>query len=193
MRIRLPGNPEFDYQVARDNSLWRDHIERALVTGAVIAWLNPDSICDPACGDGAVLAEAYRLRPFGRAVMADFSKPNIDRLRPAFPHHKRVGTILDTLGAFSGTTIYDCIVLTEILEHLADPDEVLRVARSRGRTLVISTPIDETADYDNPEHLWGWGVEDIREMLATAGWTPTSFTMLSWPVFQYTFQIWSAM
>lgn len=189
VRTRLPGDPAFDYQVQRNNFIWPDHIERLLVTGSVIAWLRPRTVADPACGDGSVLEAAYRQSPFEFAHLSDISVPNIEGLSPSFPHEKHARPITEAVEAIDDV---DVIVLTEVLEHLADPDAILRLARPRARHLVASSPVSETASAGNPEHLWSWDEDGYEEMLSAAGWTTTSLTALSWPMFPYKFQIWTA-
>lgn len=191
MRERLAHRPDFDYQVQRSNFVWRDHVERLLVTGSVIAWLGPDTVCDPACGDASVLEAAYRQRPFRTAFLGDISGPNIDALDPSFPVASALCAPADEMLATLASPV-DCIVLTEILEHLEDPDALLRLARAKGKMLVASSPCNEAADSDNAEHLWRFDIDGYAGMLIEAGWTITSLNVLSWPNYPYQFQIWSA-
>lgn len=190
MRTRLTPRKEPDYQVQRSNFRWDTHIERLLVTGSMIAWLKPETICDPACGDGSVLEAAYRQRPFVEAYLGDISAPNIERLDVTFPVIRaRATAIGDT---FLLAPHVDVVVLTEILEHLEDPDAILRLARSKGTTLVASSPLDPYPDPTNDEHLWDFDEAGYEEMIKDAGWTPTSHIVLTWPRLPYGFQIWTA-
>ncbi len=187
MRTRLPGNPQHDYQVARDNNTWPDHVLRYLATAAAIAWLRPDSVCDPACGDGSVVSTLNMLMPV-RAYLSDISQPSIDALRES--HSRSVVCMDATERLVTLPETVDVVILTEFLEHIEDPDAMLRVARSRANHLVASSPVSEAGG--NPEHLWSWDTDGYRTMLIATGWEPVSLQLVSFETFPYTFQIWTA-
>lgn len=165
-----------DYQRPRRNSDWKDSVFRLNVTAGVIAYTEPQTVADPACGDNSVLDAAFRLRPFDRAYVADISAPNIDGLRPSFTCEKWVGPVEETLSVLPPV---DTMVMTEILEHLDDPDAVLR--RVEAGFLVASSPNLEPKGYTNPEHVWEWDTEAYAEMLRETGWRPMALTLLDLP------------
>jgi hypothetical protein len=181
----LDGDPHHDYQVVRSNDDWAIHKLRTLVTGGLIAWLRPEIICDPACGDASLLSAAYDLRPFTKAYLGDISIPNIKHLDVRFPHEAHAGDATETLGVIP---IVDLVILTEFLEHVPDPDAMLRLARRKSSMLVASSPLGEEGG--NAEHLWGWDGEGYQKMLVEAGWNISSVLMLQEGGF--IFQIYSA-
>ena len=71
MRLRLPEKAPVNYQVRRDNGHWPDHLLRVQITASLIAWLKPDSVFDPACGDASVVAAAHALRPIRSAHLSN--------------------------------------------------------------------------------------------------------------------------
>ena len=196
---RLPPRPPFDYQVERSNYAWQDHVLRTQVTGALISWFDPDTIIDPACGDGSIVAAAHKVRPIVAAVMADISRPNFyvigTGMRPFLPSTLTVEcqSIEETLAV---DRYFDMIVLTEILEHVEDPVLILRMARARAAVLVASSPLipDNGRIDDNPEHLWQFDSVGYRDLLVSGGWDPVSLVPVSFFVeqFGYDFQIWAA-
>lgn len=163
---------------------------RTYATAAAIAWLNPMTILDPACGDASIVETAHKLWPFESASLADISIPNMKYVegRGWSWAHTQVADLMDTI-EFEPPV--DLIVLTEILEHVEDPPAVLKAARQRAQMLIASSPIDEP-DGGNPEHLWSWHVNEYRQMIVDAGWQPTSLQILSFEQFPYAFQIWTA-
>ena len=198
VRQRLVRQSEFDYtNVARSNDQWPDHRLRTLVTASAIAWVEPRSVLDPACGDGSILTAALRLRPIDHVYLNDISTPNIDTLKIA------AGLTLAMAGAKLSnlpaqelletiTGEVDLIVLTEILEHLDDPDALLRLAATKARFLVASSPEMRPGQVDqNPEHLWMFDRDGYRGMLAKNGWRIVQYTHLNFPS-EYDFQIWVA-
>jgi hypothetical protein len=187
--------------VRRDNFSWADHVLRVQLTGALISWFAPDTVLDPACGDGTIVAAAHRARPIAGAHLSDISMPNFyfvgTEMRGSLPPRTSVGhdSIEDTLA--QPDRYFDLIVLTEILEHVEDPVHILRLARSRGANLVASSPLipdDGKKMDDNPEHLWQFDAPGYSEMLMEAGWEPLVFVpvTLTPPQFIYDFQIWGA-
>jgi hypothetical protein len=199
VRLRLPPRQPFDYQVRRDNFTWADHVLRVQLTGALISWFAPDTIIDPACGDGTIVAAAHRARPIEAARMADISRPNFyyvgGEMRGSLPSKMTVAcqTIEETLAE---DNFFDLIVLTEILEHVEDPTAILKMARKRANVVVASSPLfrDESRLDDNPEHLWQFDIEGYGEMIEEAGWAPITCLPVSLtpPQFIYDFQIWAA-
>jgi hypothetical protein len=92
----------------------------------------------------------------------------------------------------------DLFVLSETLEHMDDPDDLLRQIRMFSRYLFLSTPINEVETSGNLEHYWSWGTNDLHQMLMDAGWTPLE---LRWLVPEstrtlehaYHYQLWMAV
>jgi hypothetical protein len=71
----------------------------------------------------------------------------------------------------------DVFVLSETLEHVERPAELLAAIRKKARHLLLSTPLAEFDDR-NPEHYWGWDKAGIRELLDVAGWRADHFETL---------------
>lgn len=194
MRKRLGRGP-FDYSnMVRSNDTWPDHRARALVTGALIAWLEQDTVIDPACGDGSIVLHANRLRSLSEVRLNDISVPTIDSIRfaPLPDWTYSSGTIEGLLDPELGQQ-FDVIVLTEILEHLEDPDLILRLAALKARFLVASSPEMRKGQTDtNAEHLWQFDKRGYEKMLTDNGWRTFQYTHLGFPATEYDFQIWLA-
>jgi hypothetical protein len=192
MRRRLFPPTSVDYtRLYRCNMSMTDHVYRTMVTGAVLASMKPTTLLDPACGDGTVIQAAYNLHKFDKASLSDLSVVNINRLDVNFPYSAQVDNLMD---AIAKTDPVDVIVLTEILEHLEDPDEVLRLARTKAKRVLVSSPLEEPEHSNNHEHLWSFDREGYAEMLMDAGWTPFGYTEIGFtdPRLYYKFQIWVA-
>jgi len=194
MRERLVRSGQVNYQIERSNDAWPDHRLRTLVTAAAIAWLQPRTILDPACGDGSIVYEASRLWTAEDLGLSDISQPNIDHLTtlgPPSPGQSMWAARLDVNKAIARTNpTWDVIVLTEILEHLDDPDTTLALARKAGKRLVASSPEMRPGQVDpNPEHLWMFDRAGYQGMLVRAGWKAEQYTKLVFPSL-YDFGIW---
>ncbi|MFD9949831.1 hypothetical protein ACFWYW_55820 [Nonomuraea sp. NPDC059023] len=142
------------YRTPHDHRRWRDHHLRVDATIAVARWMASDglaSAADLSCGNGTILsAVPAATRHFG-----DFA-----------PGYEFRGPIEQTINELPNVDLFIC---SETIEHLDDPDAVLRQVRDRARMLVLSTPVDAWND-TNSEHYWAWSREDVEDMLQAAGW-----------------------
>ena len=154
-----------------DHTRWKDHESRVKYTAALLRRMKPSSVADLSCGDGAVTRDLDCLK-----ILGDIT-----------PGWEWEGPIEETVRFIRPVDVF---VLSETLEHLDDPDEVLRLIRLKAERLLLTTPARENNAL-NPEHLWSWDVPDVQEMLAAAGWkdcTVQEFTPQG-PQY-YIFQIW---
>lgn len=166
------------YTRTYDHTRWPDHIQRVKRTASDLdifaAEVDARTVADLSCGDGAIVGQSEH--PWTSRVLGDYITTG--PLEKGLPELEPV----------------DMYVCSETLEHLEDPDLVLRLIREKARHLILSTPVDEISD-ENPEHYWGWGVGDVRAMMQAAGWTPRSVDLFKPQVetiYQYyTFQIWT--
>lgn len=212
MRHRIRESAAVDYQVVRRNTEWPDHVARTLLTAGLIAWLEPKSILDPACGDASLVFAADRMvQTIPRADLIDISMPGIESVQKQIRDrwdvmHDRgwddggtwVSAALDageflSRAAFAGRR-WDVIVLTEFLEHVDNPDQILEVARRVAKFVVASSPLVNSPhdDDSNPEHLWAFDNQGYADMLTGAGWTPMVRNNLMFRDFQYAYQVWVA-
>lgn len=179
MRLRLrpayPAEKLADlYGQRYDHTRWHDHIVRVGVTVELVRKLCPApvSVADLSCGDGAIARELAAPT----TILGDLT-----------PGHYLCGPIEETVGLLPARV--DLFILSETLEHLDDPDLVLRRIRAMARTLALSTP-DGEITAANPEHYWGWTADDVKDMLCTAGWTPTIYEDLHVAATGTRYQLW---
>lgn len=174
------------YDHPYDHTRWEDHVDRVAWTVRagvdLVERRQAVQLVDLSCGDGAVLrgiqagVKHETELIFGDLVDAD--------------HVDLIGPIEATLESFSTRArAWNVLVLTETLEHLEDPDLVLRLARARFDSLLVTTPIDETLEaHDNVEHYWAWSEDDVRSMLTAAGWIPMMSDRMNTDWYDY--QLW---
>lgn len=169
------------YATPHQHAQWVDHRIRVDVSAVLAAHVlqGPGVIVDLSCGDAAIAKRLGNYYPGCRLILGDYA-----------PGYEQQGPIEETLAAV-GLEQADLWILSETLEHLDDPDAVLRDIRLRTRRLLLSTPEDE-ADDSNLEHLWSWSAEDIEAMLEKAGFKPLLYNGLDLrPAgFVYRFGIW---
>ncbi len=179
MRVRLrPAWSEAELTelcpVPHDHAKYRSHIvrvEHTISLGQALCretGMTPATVADLSCGD-AVIPWALCEDP----VLGDFA--------PGYPV---TGMIEETIHLIPHV---DLFVLSETIEHLDDPDLMLRVIRGKSHRLLLSTPLGEFDDH-NIQHYWGWDGEAVREMLEAAGWAPVVWSTVTGP--DAAFQIW---
>lgn len=173
------------YRKPHDHRQWPDHLLRVSTSIAVGAWLLRDlegvTIADLSTGDAAI--------PHGIAVQLGQNEvPTWTRLGDFAPGYAVQGPIEETVEYLDDDSV-DLFVCSETIEHLADPDTVLKRIRAKAHRLLLSTPIGEHDPTLNPEHVWGWDVEAVCQMLVAAGWRPTVINELRFSDYLYNFMI----
>ena len=153
---------------------WADHRQRVRSTIALAKWFEDvRSVADLSAGDATII-DALDIHA---KYIGDFAA-----------RYEFKGAIEKTIDEIPNV---DLFILSETLEHLDDPDLVLRKIRAKTKYLVLSTPEGED-NAGNPEHYWGWNTEDVGQMLTEAGFEPEVYTLLSFPnpSLVYDYQIW---
>lgn len=164
MRLRPAYTPEqlaSLYAKPHDHTQWVDHLIRVDVTIAIARGLagQPVTAADLSCGDAAIV-KALDPR---RSYLGDYA--------PGYELH---GPIEETIHEIPRVDLFVC---SETIEHLDDPDKVLKEIRGRAASLVLSTPVDCWND-PNPEHYHAWDREAVEEMLTAAGWQVAYYNAL---------------
>lgn len=151
------------YPVPHDHTQWRDHVLRVEATIDVARKLIGEpgaptwppavrSAADLSCGSAAVL----KALAIPELHLGDYAAG-----------YQYTGPIEQTIHQIPDV---DLIVCTETLEHLDDPDMVLKQIRAKTRFLVLSTPVEAWED-SNEEHYWAFDEAGVAEMLDAAGFT----------------------
>lgn len=156
---------------------WPDHVERVAASVRMIRsyMSNITTAADLSCGDAKILRA---LPGLGEAWIGDLNgvRPGDEPEWVESFHVVPPGPLPDSLADLPEPV--DLYVLSETIEHMDDPDELLRQLASCATYLFLSTPLDEKASIGNVEHYWGWGQNDMHQMLEDAGWTPLELEIL---------------
>lgn len=147
----LPGQPGFT-QRAR---MIADLIRLCAATG------GHATVTDLGCGDGSLLA---MLPPHLTCWGYEIGAGDVAHAQACGRDVRRADIVADAPVLDCG----DIIVVSEVLEHLADPAAFLR---SLPDALVIaSSPSAETGDWHNPIHAWAWDPAGYKALLTRSGY-----------------------
>jgi SAM-dependent methyltransferase len=139
----------------------------------------PKSLVDLGCGNGRLLEELAKRLPVRDLAGIDLSSAQIESNQRRVPRiewlpldlEKPVPASLKLAGRF------EVVVASEILEHLASPEEFLRraaeLAQPRAGRLVLSTQSGAIRETERRVgHVRHFASDEIRTLLERAGWTP---------------------
>jgi hypothetical protein len=160
------------YSYQYDSSRWEDHRLRVNYTADVLRIMAPRNVADLSCGDGEIVNQAGLL---ANSIMGDYTF--------GWDYQGRIESTITWMESV------DVFLLSETLEHVEDPDWLLRMIRTKAKRLLMSTPCGED-NSNNPQHYWGWDNHDIDAMLKAAGWHHRVVALFKPPPGYYTYQIW---
>ena len=63
----------------------------------------------------------------------------------------------------------EIVVISEVLEHLADPRSLLKSLPDL-RLVIASSPSLETAEWHNESHAWAWDLDGYRDLFKDCGY-----------------------
>lgn len=125
---------------------------------------RPATVSDLGCGDGGLLSllAAWHITAWGY----DFCPANTE----GWAERRVDGEFLDAFGADRDKVRFGSVtVVTEVLEHLSDPYEVVRWIGGRSRFIVASSPWDERPELHDECHAWAFDADGYRDLLGQAG------------------------
>ena len=140
-----PGNPLQEFYERPDVPL-RSGLDRARRQAQMLAGMlrdvtGPAVIIDLGCGDGSALAIAVERNPAHRFAGIDWSVDALRQAQAAGLTVMRASVSEGSLPVADGAA--DVVIMSELIEHLVDPDGAVAEARRilrPGGSLLLSTP-----------------------------------------------------
>ena len=147
------------------------HSGRLTKTAQVIRQLSPQSVVDLGCGDGGLLSLIKDIPSWGY----DFQPSNVD----GWAQRGVTAQQLDFMAHPEAINWGELVVVTEVLEHLADPHGLVKLISHNAKYIVASSPYDETLSQHADEHAWGWDMQGYQEMF-NPDWILLSHFKVDW-------------
>lgn len=172
----------FDYSELNLPGITRNEIKR--LHESIIKEVSKDfsTVLDVGCGNGWV---SKKLIPLGKKVISmDISSTNPVKALREVSHQNHAGLIADVYNIPLKENSIDCIIASEILEHVPDPElfinNLIKLLKNSGK-LIITTPYNENIDYylcvhcnkPTPKfaHLHSFNEENINSYIPQTGVT----------------------
>lgn len=155
--------PHLEQYVHRGRLLKAYSLVQAAMARARLKGQTIVSVCDLGCGDGGFLSLIQE--PDTDVIGYDFQPSNlmgwVERGVNAFQ--------LNFVEHWDQVVPADVYVITECLEHLADPHSMVRKIRERSAQIVCSSPWTETYASHDECHAWAWDQMGYSDMITAAG------------------------
>jgi trans-aconitate methyltransferase len=152
----------------------RPRLERAAEFVRYVAWKWPKdthmpTVSDLGCGDGGLLSLIKDDTNIIASWGYDFQPSNA----AGWAERGVNASALDVFGAdWRRVQPGSIVVMTEVLEHIAEPHSVLtRLSLNQvTRYVVCSSPRNEHPGNHSDCHAWAWDMDGYRAMVEGAGW-----------------------
>ncbi|MFD9276917.1 methyltransferase domain-containing protein [Streptomyces mirabilis] len=135
-----------------------DHRARLQRCARLIRNISPASVVDLGCGDGGLLSLIKDIPSWGY----DFQPSN----EPAWAERGVTAERRDVFNTRDVPRWGELAVLTEVLEHLADPHGTAEWVSRHAAWIVASSPRHESADFHGDCHAWAWDEGGYEALIA---------------------------
>lgn len=160
----------------------RLHAAADLAWKASLSYADSAPVCDLGAGDGALLSllpDWLREKSWGYDIIradVQYAK-NVRGVQVMMRNVDRA--FRDSLRTIHLSSV---VVLTEVLEHMADPHGFLRLlhARPEVRYVVASSPHSETPEKHEWNHAWAWDCRGYLTMFRAAGFKGVEYHEVEW-------------
>ena len=146
----------------------RERLLRAAELVETAAASIPDgstTVSDLGCGDGGLLSVVGKSAHVADCWGYDFQPTN----QAGWAERGVKATAYDVFnGDRSQVALGDISVMTEVLEHIADPHGTLRWVGMHSAYVVVSSPAIENDIFHDECHAWAWDFDGYRELVEGA-------------------------
>jgi len=134
------------------------HHDRLHHAAKLVRDLNPASVVDLGCGDGGLLSLIRDIPSWGY----DWQPSNA----AGWAERRVTAEALDVFEAREVPRWGECAVMTEAIEHLAQPHGIVAWVAENARYVVASSPAYETATSFSECHAWAWDLDGYAALFS---------------------------
>lgn len=133
----------------------------------VASQISFKTLTDLGCGDGTLLAALRNRVPHIETWGYELGEQNVAHARGIGMNVTQADFVHDDV------TLGECVLLTEVLEHLVDPHALLR--KLDASLLIATSPAGETDRWHYEHHAWAWDADGFHALFLDTGWMPISY------------------
>ncbi len=122
-------------------------------------------LVDLGCGDGGLIQHLINHFPHIKPYGYDFQPSNAIGWDERGLTSRGCVHNLNFIDDWSSVLPAHIYVITEVLEHLADPHQMVQRIRERNAFIVASSPWNETPESHDACHAWGWDFTGYKHLL----------------------------
>lgn len=126
-------------------------------------------LVDLGCGDGGLLQHLINYFPHIRPYGYDFQPSNANGWLERGLTARGCVNALDFIENWDSVLSAHIYVITEVLEHLANPHLMVERIRERNAFIIASSPWNETPESHDACHAWGWDFIGYKRLLTSHG------------------------
>lgn len=104
--------------------------------------IQPNTICEIGCGAGGILSELQKLMPGQIAFTGYEISPQAHAISARFANAQCQYVLGD---AFADSSVYDLVLVMDVIEHVEDCFTFLRQTKCKGRLRLYHIPLDTHA------------------------------------------------
>lgn len=132
------------------------------------------TVIDLGCGDGGLMsllcAEGVEISGY------DFAPANVS----GWEERGVQGFAIDFVQCWEDIPRADLYMMTEVLEHLEEPEQAVRRVAVRGSMVVASSPWNETPNSIDACHNWAWDMIGYANLFNRAGMEIVRHVQAEW-------------
>lgn len=136
---------------------------------------EPSNVVDLGCGDGGLLSLLGDIPAWGY----DFAPANAE----GWTERGVRGELRDVFNERPDNLAWaELVVMTEVIEHLADPHGALKWVASHEQVkyVVASSPDDERPGSTCDSHIYGWDFRGYESLFVEAGFEVVEHVKVDW-------------
>lgn len=155
-----------------------DHYKNKYLSELVPTNIRFNTILEVGCATGDIISRFPIDIPFKNRYGIDISPKNIEFAKNEYPDVNFFDSNFETFLKSEGKNIeMDIIILSDIFEHVENDVELLKMAFTYGKYVLVNIPMEKCwrnryrkyGIHDKSGHLRAYDIDDVKKLIANAG------------------------